>query len=200
MYGGMDRSSVPDLKIADDKLISDASKQFGGRERAATVWIEQGFKLQRQDKPGLAMRRFNQAWLLDPVNPEVFHGFAAVLYDGRDNCGAMQMSQRALSLGLDTSDFLADAALVFSLCAVDPQKPAGLDRASLLKRSDELFAAASGRIDKTIYVHDKWSQALYWRGEYEEAWEKVTLMRTVGGRPHEAYLRELRAKMPEPGR
>ena len=69
-----------------------------------------------------------------------------------------------------------------------------------LKRSDELFAKASGRIDKTIYVYDKWWQALYWRGEYKEAWEKITLMRTVGGRPHEAYLRELRAKMPEPRR
>ncbi len=26
-----------------------------------------------------AMKRFNQAWLLDPSNPQVFKGFAAVL-------------------------------------------------------------------------------------------------------------------------
>jgi tetratricopeptide (TPR) repeat protein len=198
MYGGMSRAAVPELRAGDDKFIADASRQFGGRDKAAAAWIDQGFALYRQDKLGLAMRRFNQAWLLDPKNPGAFHGFSAVLYDRGDNCGAMEMAERALQLELNTADFLADAALLLSLCAIDPKRPAGRDRMSLIKRSDDLFDKASSAKVNSAYVYDKWWQALYWRGNYRGAWEKVARMRAAGGVPHESYLRELRTKMAEP--
>ena len=97
MYGGMDRSQYPELKAADEKLTEDASKHFGSREKAAAAWIEQGFRFYQQDRLDMAMRRFNQAWLLDPNNAEVYAGFAAVLHDQGKNCPAMKMMEEALS-------------------------------------------------------------------------------------------------------
>ena len=198
MYGGLDRSAVPALKEGDQRFITEASTQFGSREKASEAWVSRGFTLHQRDELADAMRRFNQAWLLDPKNPNVFHGFSAVLYDKGDNCGAMLMSERAIALGLASPDFLADAALLLSLCSIDQKRPSDLDKSDLLRRSDELFNTASGKAAKDAYVFDKWWQALYWRGEYREAWSKVFAMRSAGRQPQEAFLRELRKKLPEP--
>ena len=66
MYGGQERfqqsrEADPALKSADDKLIADASAHWGSREQAARAWIQQGYAFYGQNKPGMAMRRFNQA-------------------------------------------------------------------------------------------------------------------------------------------
>jgi hypothetical protein len=198
MYAGMDRNADPALKAGDEKFIAEVSGKFGGRENASRVWVAQGFQLYRRDQNGMAMRRFNQAWLLDPKNPEVFHGFSSVLYDSGNNCGAMRMAEHGLDLGLRTPDFLADAALLMSLCAGDRDRPPGSSSASLTQKADELFGEAASSPKKTPYVFDKWWQALYWRGDYVGAWKKVFEMRAAGGTPVEQFLRELRAKMPEP--
>jgi hypothetical protein len=105
MYGGMDRSSQPALRAADERFIAEVSEKFGSRENASKAWAEQGFSFYQRDDLPNAMRRFNQAWLLKPDNPEVFHGFSSVLYDKGDNCGAMRMGERAVTLGLATPAF-----------------------------------------------------------------------------------------------
>lgn len=198
MYGGMDRTLDPTLKAADEKFIGDVSGKFGGRENASRLWVDQGFQFYRRDQNNMAMRRFNQAWLLNPKNPGVFHGFSSVLYDSGDNCGAMAMAERGLDLGLRTADFLADAALLVSLCASDPKRPSERPAASLLRRSDDLFTEAASASTRSPYVFDNWWQALYWRGDYAGAWKKVFEMRAAGGSPAEQFLRALRSKMPEP--
>src|SRR5690242_16215311 len=77
MYGGMDRQSVPELRRADEALIAGASASFGSREKAAVAWAEQGFRFYKANENDKAMRRFNQAWLLDPKCPDVYWGFGS---------------------------------------------------------------------------------------------------------------------------
>jgi tetratricopeptide (TPR) repeat protein len=198
MYGGMDRSADPALRTADERFIGEVTEKFGSREKASNAWVEQGFRFYQRDDLASAMRRFNQAWLLNPNNPGVFHGYSSVLYDKGDNCGAMRMAERALGLGLATPEFSADTALLYSLCSADTARTADLDKNMLSRKAYDLFARAAERAPNNAYVFDKWWQALFWRGEYADAWKKVFAMRAAGGRPHEPFLRELRRKMPEP--
>ena len=203
MYGGIDRNTIPELKVGDEKFISDVVKQFGTRESAAQAWIDQGFKFYSRDLLDMAMKRFNQAWLLNPNNPEVFHGFSTVLYDQGDNCGAMKMTDKAIaigteSLGLSEPGFLADAALISSLCAISKGTSAN-DKFLFNNKADQLFLKAE-KIIATAYLYDKWWQALYWRAEYDIAWDKVFLMREKGRLPEPSFLKHLRRKMPEPRR
>src|SRR5258706_3516970 len=97
MYGGVDRNSVPELKSADEKLIADTSAHYGSREKAAEAFIEQGFRFYNQDNLVQAMRRFNQGWLLDHNNPQVYWGFGAVLSDQEKMCEAMKHFDKRLS-------------------------------------------------------------------------------------------------------
>lgn len=48
MYGGLDRQSVPELKAADEELISGATKEFGSREKASDMFVEQGIRYYQQ--------------------------------------------------------------------------------------------------------------------------------------------------------
>ena len=80
MYGGMDRSAVPELKAADEQFISSVPKQFGSRERASQLWMGQGYRFYQRDELDIAMKRLNQAWLLNPRNPEAYMGFGAILH------------------------------------------------------------------------------------------------------------------------
>jgi len=61
MYGGMDRSAVPELKSGDESFISSVVAEFGSREKASNAWVNRGFTLYQQDDLAGAMRRFNQA-------------------------------------------------------------------------------------------------------------------------------------------
>lgn len=199
MYGGIDRSSIPELKSGDEEFISKVIDGYGSKDKAARAFIDQGFNFYNQNDYGMATRRFNQAWLLDPTNPEVYHGFASITYDKGDNCGAMEYFDMAMAY--DTSrlkqneiGFLADNGMVTSLCALQKQ---GDTKSNLLKKSNSLFLSAE-RIGKTQYLYDKWGQALYWQEEYSKAWEKVFKVRSLGGEVLPAFLKELKSKMEEP--
>ncbi len=199
MYGGMDRSQYPELKAADEKLTEDASKHFGSREKAAAAWIEQGFRFYQQDRLDMAMRRFNQAWLLDPNNAEVYAGFAAVLHDQGKNCPAMKMMEEALSRKPPTyQGIYPDAGRIIALCAVGDSTLSADAKAALLERSEALFRKGDEVERDKSYLYGTWASAYYWREQYAEAWAMVDKQRQTGGRPSANFIKVLSAKMPEP--
>jgi tetratricopeptide (TPR) repeat protein len=91
MYGGMDRSKVPELRAADEQFIANVTSLFGTREAAARAEVEQGFKFYKQNNLAMAMRRYNQAWLLDANNPEIYWGFSLVFQDQEKYCEAVPL-------------------------------------------------------------------------------------------------------------
>ena len=199
MYGGLDRSQTYDLKAADDKFISDVTQHYGSREKAGRAWVEQGFKFYQQDNLGMAMRRFNQAWLLDPANPEVYTGFSSVLHDQGKNCEAKQMMEKALNLNPPSfQGIYPDAARIFTLCAVSDKSLAPTVKEDLIARSEALYKKAEELEPNKKYVYSSWATAYFWRGQYAEAWTMVAKERGLGGMPGEKFLSLLRGKMADP--
>lgn len=199
MYGGIDRSKVLELKAGDEKFISDVATQFGSRERASVLWVNQGYKFYNQDQLGMAMRRFNQAWLLNPSNPEVFAGFGSVLHDQGKNCDAMEMMEKALTLNPPSfQGIYPDAARIITLCAVEDKNILPEVKTQLLERSELLYKKAEVIEPNKRYIYGSWATAYYWRGQYTEAWSMVVKERAAGGQPSEKFLGLLQAKMPEP--
>jgi tetratricopeptide (TPR) repeat protein len=198
-YGGMDRNSFPELKKADEELISGAAKEFGSRESASKAWVERGFRLYDQNDYITAMKRFNQAWLLDPKNPDVYFGFGAMLHDKGDNCGALEMMEKAYDLGVNDAGFLADLGRVSTLCAVNGKSTE--DKKKLIEKSEELYktalnTASNNRI-KT-YVLASWSSAYYWQENYTGSWDMVHRAEKLGGAVPSQFRKNLEQKMTEP--
>jgi tetratricopeptide (TPR) repeat protein len=198
MYGGLDRSANPALKSIDDKFILDVTKEFGSREKASSLFVEQGMRFYLADDYAKAMRRFNQAWLLNPNNPDVYWGFATIYHDQGRPCDAQKMIDIAIEHGLQKPIAVADAGRIITLCAA---KDAALDEASkktAFARSESMYEKANGDAPKNDYILTSWASAYYWRGDYSSAWKKVNETRLVGGSVPGQLVNLLRKKMPEP--
>lgn len=72
--------------LADDqKFIADVLKLTdGNRQQASQALVQIGWKRIGQDA-NHAIRAFNQAWLLEPENPNVFWGFAVASHIRNDD-------------------------------------------------------------------------------------------------------------------
>jgi tetratricopeptide (TPR) repeat protein len=200
MYGGMDRNAVPELKSGDENFISSVVAEFGTREKASSAWVNRGFTLYQQDDLAGAMRRFNQAWLLNPSNPEVYWGFASILTDQQKFCEALKMVKTAETKGALQPGFLPDAALVYTGCAIEDKSLDPAVREAYLSRSDELFSQAfeSPAVRKE-YTLFHWARAMYGREDYSGAWEKVAQFRKETGKDIDPrFIRSLSQKMAEP--
>ena len=201
MYGGMDRQSVPELKKGDEEFIEKSSTAFGGRENAAKKWVEQAFAFYDHDQLDMAMRRFNQAWLLDPQNPGVYWGFGAVAHDRGLAFGAYDMEIRAYKLGFRDASFLADLGRVSALRtapAKDARELSPEQRTAFIAESESYYEEATKSGEKLGYIYDSWSSAKYWVGDYAGAWKKVKIARAHGAAANERFLAMLTQKRPEP--
>jgi tetratricopeptide (TPR) repeat protein len=200
MYGGMDRQADPRLKEGDRQFIEGTTKAYGSRERASTAAVNNAFIYYNNGDLDKAMRRFNQAWLLNPENPEAYWGFALVLHDKGKNCQAKEMIDRALALHPpEAQGFYPDAGRIYALCAVsDPTHPEE-NKAQMKEQSELLYRKGEKTEPDKAYLYGSWATAYYWQGKYEDAWKMVDKQRTAGGKPSEQFLSMLRAKMAEPG-
>ena len=77
MYGG--RAKTEEMKNADVDFIASIETQGLSRAEGAKQMLRQGWAAWGRRDMATAMARFNQAWLLDPDNGNVYHGFALVL-------------------------------------------------------------------------------------------------------------------------
>jgi hypothetical protein len=198
MYGGFDRSIIPELQKADEAFIESTASAFGGRKRASKVWVDQGFVHYKRDELDMAMRRFNQAWLLDPENPEVYWGFGSVMHDRGFAFGAYNMQMRAYKLGFRDAGFLADLGRVAALRTIEVSDLSPEERSSYLAESDSFYAQAVVSGEDLAYVYDSWSSVNYLIGNYSVAWEKLKTARVYGGGVNAEFVEALVQKMPEP--
>ncbi|MBH0180882.1 MAG: hypothetical protein HP490_04180 [Nitrospira sp.] len=125
MYGGMDRKSVSAFREADEELRAGSIEAFGTLKDASDISVDHGFKFVAHKEYSMAMKRFNQAWVLDPDNPRVYWGFGTVLVQRGQSCDAVPLLEKALSYeraikGLATQAVQACRACATTNAAVDP--------------------------------------------------------------------------------
>jgi len=77
MFGGIEKT--PAMIAADEQLIQDNAKFGYTRAQGSDKSVDLGWRYFNKDDYATAMKRFNQAWLLDPDNGDAFEGFAAVV-------------------------------------------------------------------------------------------------------------------------
>lgn len=161
--------------------------------------MNQGYKFYRQNQLGMAIRRFNQAWLLNPNNAEVYTGFAAILSEQDNECEAMQMMEKALAMPhYEFQGVYPDAGRLAILCSVSDKTLSSEGKAKLWARSEELYKKGEQIEPNKRYVYDSWATAYYWQGKYADAWAMLAKARKLGGETPKKFLAMLKAKMPQP--
>ena len=200
MYGGIDRRADPGLHAADDELTAELIQRYGGRQTAGQQLFDQGVRQFQAGSYVMAMKRFNQAWLLDPNRPDPYWGFAMIYDDQGKSCEAKALIDRALSLNLSRPAALADAGRIYTYCAVSDTTLSAADKRDYFARSEELYFRAVSMMPTNPKLYGSWAIAHYWQGNYADAWKMVNKQRMLGGTPGESFLNLLRSKMAEPQR
>jgi tetratricopeptide (TPR) repeat protein len=73
MYGNVKKCKE---QIEDDKEFIASSEKLSTRKAAAEHMVMRGWQYLRSNLLDTSMMRFNQAWLLDSLNSEIYWGFA----------------------------------------------------------------------------------------------------------------------------
>ncbi|MGS0748310.1 tetratricopeptide repeat protein [Halpernia sp. GG3] len=100
-------------KEADEELIKTYLAQEGSHRRASELLVNLGFKYLYKNDLKTAMYRFNQAWLLDPTNEDVFWGFGGIYFSFGDFENALKQYDEGLKLNPKSSKILTDKATIY---------------------------------------------------------------------------------------
>lgn len=203
MYGQPERVRSDYLKSQDEAFIRQMNYRYrGDLQRASRVVSGQALDILRLGDPDSAMRRLNQAWLLDKHNYQVYWGFAQVLVLRDALSEAAGFLEQALELLDDPYQkpaLLTDMGTLYSLQAERAEALQPGRGAALFAQANARFAAAVALDERYLPVWQRWARSLYRQGDYAGAWEKIAQARQRGVRNLSSrFLQALSARMPEP--
>lgn len=171
LYGGLDRFAQPVLAAADRKLIEKVENEFGSRRSGSLAFMQAGLDGYRQDEYAESMRRYNQAWLLDPENPDVYLGFALIYHDHLWASEAAHWVEIALEHGLDGAEQCVEAAHLLTRMNTNAPSLTYDEREHRLNRVLELIARADALKDEEDrdYVDELAARTLITCKEFDSA-------------------------------
>ena len=113
MYGH--REKTTDQKLADQRYIKTMTSDGRSRSEGAESAAKLGWNTYYAGDCAQAMRRFNQAWLLDHDNQLALWGFAVIALERDQVEEAVQYFEMALQSGPENPVLLGDYEYVSSL-------------------------------------------------------------------------------------
>lgn len=192
-YGGLPKNDAQ--KAADEKFLASIDGYYkGDRKKAAEEASSRGWQFLRQGNAPDAMRRFNQAWLLDNSNGSAIWGMAAFeAGSGKLNESLALFAEAERIVGGDI-DFAADYAKTLGIAGAQTRNE------SLLNDAFARFARVHEKAPQHTLNLQKWAITLFYVGNFGEAWKTVKLAEAT---PRHAeldpsFLAALQSKMTRP--
>ncbi|KKR31772.1 MAG: Tetratricopeptide TPR_1 repeat-containing protein [Candidatus Falkowbacteria bacterium GW2011_GWF2_39_8] len=169
MYGGMDKTESIDefKKLGNQRFVESKNT------------VELGWQYYNQKDFDTAMKRFNQAWMLDQENPDVFWGFGIISAEKGNIDDAIKYLKMAYQLGPKNSE------IAYNLGYMHSQKSyasnlSKTDKDFNLNEAIKYFEQATLINPKVDYYYGEWASALYELGQYEASLKKVELAEMYG--------------------
>lgn len=203
-YGHVPKT--PEQKKADNKFIEATiqQEQFKGDTLAASNhMIGLGFNYLYRGDLKTAMYRFNQAYLLDSLNSEIYWGYGAIYMALGDYGKARLQYEEGLSQNPNNTHLLTDFGTYYlAQYFATINMPANeiiknpKEQAATLLDSSLIYLNKSYQIDSkdqnTVF---KLSTSYYYQGNCENAWKFYDECKALGGKPiTESYTKDLKKK------
>ena len=97
MYGGGSFTAYE--KANNDRFVNGITGFIGSKEMACEEMIVSGWLKFFKGRYNVAMRRFNQAWLLNPTEPRIYLGFSQILMFEKQFQEAVKYLQKSADAG-----------------------------------------------------------------------------------------------------
>lgn len=198
MYGNGFKTQ--EMIASDEEFIATCIQQDGTRELASRHASKRGWDFFYRGDADTAMKRFNQAWLLDPNNPETHWGFGIIMSTRMDLEEAEKHFSRALELDPNNGRLLSDAAFCKVNCG-SAFSSAPNAQQGYFKDAESLFERGLAADNKYPLLHFQWAILKYHQRDYKGAWEKISDAQKRGMTERDMdpqFLEELKSKLPKP--
>lgn len=196
IYGGKPKS--PELLKADQVFINKAIETSGSREKAAKITLQRGWEGIEKNDPNLAIKRFNQAWLLTPNDGHIYWGFAAATGAQGEFDESIKFFDKANSMLPNNSRLLCDFGFTYIWKGRDSDK-SPKDAVSYYNKAISLFDAASTLDPMYERIFSNWAIVLFYKQDYKGAWEKVKQAESLGGKSLDSnFINDLSKKLKRP--
>lgn len=164
-------------KEADEKMRKTYLEQEGTPRKASELLIKLGFDYLYRGDIKTAMYRFNQAWLLDPENENVYWGFGAIYFMFQDFENALKQYEEGLLINPASSNILTDKATIYLTKFQSSNDSEELDLAI------ELFEKSYSVDPKNQNTLFKVSVCYFMKNECGRAWKYYNECKELGGKP-----------------
>lgn len=187
MYG--DGKFTTDQKIANKNFIQYAIMESGSRKKASVNCAELGWSYYYKKESVTSMKRFNQAWLLDPLNPSVYHGFGVLLGDSDKLNEAIEMFDKALRLNPNDPSILGDKANAYVHKAQGDGNPIESGRSIYYRKAETLFKkAAKNGASGCLYA--QWAKLSYYQNDCTLCFYQISIAKSLIADPKECSFIE----------
>jgi hypothetical protein len=205
MYGEPYIEKTDSQKEADARFIEIAVKESGSREKASEEFSAWGWREMQKGDIDNAIRRFNQAWLLDNKYYQPYWGFALIEGTKRTERSpqkSLDYFEKALSLITDDTEkpqLLVSAAEGYFIHGATLMDMGSSNSKPFLKKSDSL-------IDEALQINPRYAEAYklgayyaYEQRDYKRAWNIVSRSREIGAYKFEPrFIDKLSKEMDQP--
>lgn len=193
-YGNLQKSAQQ--KAADAEFLVEVDARYpGDRPKAAKEVAERGWQFLRQGNPENAMRRFNQAWMIDPKSVSAMpHKAAASASSDQGLLASLGLFAEAEKLAPGDIDLAVDYARTIGIAAGVVGNPTLM--AEAVRRYEAIYKKAPNH---TLNLQN-WAIADYTSGNYPMAWKRLKLAEATPQRADidPNFVKALEAKMPRP--
>ena len=181
-------------KHSDKEFIETALKQDTTNRKASDHLISLGFKYLYRDIK-TAIYRFNQAYLLDSTNTDIYWGFGGVYMTLGDYAKAEQQYKEGLAINPNNTHLLTDYGTYFMAQYYGLQP---IDEKNALTNLENAitYMLQSYKLDPTDQNTTFKLSICYWnKGDCDNAWKYYDICKELGGQPiTEDYTKDLKKK------
>lgn len=97
MYGGVSPTSA--IQKVDQQFIAEEVRKYGSREAASEQALRIAWQCFDKGDYRTAMRRFNQAWLINPDDSRIYHGYGATLGEMGQPAAFVKWNKKSAEMG-----------------------------------------------------------------------------------------------------
>ena len=179
-YGN--RHKNPKMVASDSAFVAQTLAAIPDRRKASNALVDHGFELLRTGDMKAAMFRFNQAYLVEPDNAEIYRGYGAFFVALDRSTEAAVNFQAGLALDSTNSRLMTDMAAVFLGEYYD-------QKASDTARADQFLHGATTLLEHAVKYDPNSTEAAFrlavcyfQKGDCEQAWRLYDQCEALGGK------------------
>lgn len=192
-YGGVEKNAAQ--RAADTAFVAETNRYFNDDRTAAAKELSQrGWEFLRKGKADDAMRRFNQAWMLNSADGAALWGMAVVQMEKGQVEHSLGLFEEAAQTQSGDIDFLVDRARAMGYVAASTRD------AELRNKVWTDFEHNYRIAPQHTLNLQNWAISYFHAGRYSDAWDKIALAEKTprGKEVDPAFIKALNDKMRRP--